>query len=140
MQHNPKYLNNMCKTFIEGKYNFLIAVRDFSNFKKNKLSFTRFWSSFFFILFFNSALGKLTSDPMSGFFIFKKKFFIKKKLFGKGYKILADLLYSNGKINSVTDFKINFLIRSHGKSKINLRVVFYAILFIFRTTLKKFMS
>ena len=37
---------------------------------------------------------KKTDDPMSGYFIFKKEIYFKnkEKMFGRGYKILADLL------------------------------------------------
>ena len=91
------------------------------------------------ILFLNNILWKATSDPMSGFFLFKKKIFLnsKNKLFGKGYKILADLIYSNKNKLVIKDININFYKRKNGKSKMNLIVLFLLIQFIFNKILDK---
>ena len=84
---------------------------------------------------FYSLLGNKTSDPMSGFFMFKKKIFVKsqKKLIKKGYKVLLDLLYINNQKIKVIDVKINFDSRMKGKSKMNLIVLLRLILFIIRS-------
>ena len=84
----------------------------------------------------NLLLGNKTSDPMSGFFIFKKKIYKKdnKKLFNKGYKVLMDLLYLNDEKKRIFDVKINFDTRKKGKSKMNLKILLlllYMILFKF---------
>ena len=84
----------------------------------------------------NLLLGNKTSDPMSGFFIFKKKIYKKdnKRLFNKGYKVLMDLLYLNDEKKRIFDKKINFDTRKKGKSKMNLKILFlllYMILFKF---------
>ena len=70
--------------------------------KKHNLNFFRLFASRILILIVNLLLGNKTSDPMSGFFMFKKKVFknLKKKLIKKGYKILLDLIYKNQKIKS----------------------------------------
>jgi hypothetical protein len=69
---------------------------------------------------------------MSGFFIFKKKFFKKnrKKLFGKGFKILFDLLYSE-KILDVQDLSIKFEMRKNNTSKMSIKIIFLLIRVIF---------
>ena len=66
---------------------------------------------------------------MSGFFMFKKKIYVKseKKMFKKGYKILLDLLYNKGQKIKVIDVKINFDSRMRGKSKMNVKILFYLI-------------
>ena len=84
----------------------------------------------------NLLLGNKTSDPMSGFFIFKKKIYKKdnKRLFNKGYKVLMDLLYLNDEKKRIFDVKINFDTRKKGKSKMNLKILLlllYMILFKF---------
>ena len=88
------------------------------------------------ILIVNLLLGKKTSDPMSGFFMFKKSIFVKSKqiLIKKGYKILLDLIYSGNKSILVTDVDINFDSRKKGKSKMNYKILFVLISMI----LKKF--
>tara|TARA_Y100000590_G_scaffold186095_1_gene212064 strand:+ start:1146 stop:1376 length:231 start_codon:yes stop_codon:yes gene_type:complete len=69
---------------------------------------------------------------MSGFFIFKKKIYIKnrKRLFARGYKILSDLIYSSKKDLKIYDLFINFNLRKNGKSKMNLKVLLNVMLFI----------
>ena len=64
-------------------------------------------------------------DPLSGFFIYKKKIYIenKKNLFGKGYKILIDLLYNYKKDIKIFDQNINFKMRNFNSSKISFRVL-----------------
>jgi len=83
---------------------------------------------------------KKTEDPMSGFFIFKKKIFIKnkKKLFAKGYKILFDLLYSSDKKLKIFDVDINFRGRSIGNSKMNLKILYILILLIIKKNFERY--
>ena len=83
------------------------------------------------IFIVNILLGFKTNDPMSGFFIFKKKNYIqnKKKLFNKGYKILLDLIYSS-KNPSVSDVYINFQSREKGYSKMDFKIIYLLILVI----------
>ena len=70
---------------------------------------------------------------MSGFFVIKKKLFFlnKKKLYGKGFKILFDLVYNNHNI-IVTDHLIKFDLRRNNKSKMNLKVIYHLIISIIK--------
>ena len=68
---------------------------------------------------------------MSGFFFFKKKIYFsnKKNFYGKGFKILADIL-----INSKTDLKtkdvfIKFERRYDSQSKMNYKILYILIKF-----------
>ena len=74
---------------------------------------------------------------MSGFFAIKKKIFIenKKNLYGKGFKILFDVIYSSNKKLRIEDYKIKFISRKNNKSKMGLKVLLHIILLIFQ---KKF--
>ena len=74
LQHNPNYLKLLIKRFSKEKIDFLVACRDFTNKSKVKVNFTRFFLSKIIIILFNFLLGFKTNDPMSGFFIFKKKY------------------------------------------------------------------
>ena len=69
------------------------------------------------------------------FLFLKKKIFLenKKRLFGKGYKILADLIYSSKSKLVIMDQNIYFDTRKKGKSKMNLNVLIQLIIFIFRS-------
>ena len=69
---------------------------------------------------------------MSGFFLFKKKIYTKnkKKLYLKGFKILADLIYSQKSLK-IEDVIIKFNYRVKGKSKLNFKILIILIKFMF---------
>ena len=130
LQHNPKYLPILINEFQRNKLDILVATRNFK--KREGLSFVRYVVSKLLIFFINLLFKKQTSDPMSGFFLIKKKFFnkSKKKLYGKGYKILFDIILSC-KTKKILDYQIKFKIRKKNKSKMNFIVVMHLILLIF---------
>ena len=137
LQHNPKYIKKMIEVFILNKSDIVIGIRDFSDYSKNSISlFLRLNASIILKSIINTLLGFRSTDPLSGFFLFKKKIYVKnrKKFFGKGYKILADFLYNVDKIK-VLDFKIKFNQRKSGKSKMNTKILLQLLQFI---TLKFF--
>jgi dolichol-phosphate mannosyltransferase len=140
LQHNPHYLNLLIKRFNNEKIDFLVACRDFKDKSKVKVNFTRFFLSKILIILFNFWLGFKTNDPMSGFFIFKKKIFMenKSKLFSRGYKILADLIYSSKSELKIKDQFIVFDQRDMSSSKLNLRILLLVLIFLFRSLLRRF--
>ena len=138
LQHDPKYLPILIDVFQKKKLNLLIATRNFK--KRQGLSLFRFNASKLLIFLINKSLKKITTDPMSGFFIIKKRTFMncKKKLYGKGFKILFDIIYS-GKLSKILDFEIKFKTRLKHKSKMSFKVLFHLInIFLFRFFKKNF--
>jgi dolichol-phosphate mannosyltransferase len=137
LQHHPKYLPLMVNLYFKKKLDFVVAVR---NFKEDiGLGVIRKFSSVFLSIFFNYFLGYRVSDPMSGFFMFKKSIYYKYRhfLFGKGWKILADLIYNKEKF-LIEELQIKFLTRSENKSKMNLNVLLNVIkLFLFKFRILK---
>ena len=129
LQHHPKYLMNMYDLLIKKKMDIVICSRSFE--KRQNLSIIRFFSSKTLIFLINVLLGFKINDPMSGFFIFKKKIFLKnkKKFYGKGYKILFDFIYSSKKLK-IHEFKINFYKRKFNKSKMNMKILFHLVISI----------
>jgi len=129
LQHHPKYLMNMYDLLIKKKMDIVICSRSFE--KRQNLSIIRFFSSKTLIFLINLLLGFKINDPMSGFFIFKKKIFLKnkKKFYGKGYKILFDFIYSSKKLK-IHEFKINFYKRKFNKSKMNMKILFHLVISI----------
>jgi dolichol-phosphate mannosyltransferase len=125
LQHHPKYINKMITEFIKYDLDVLVACRKFQNKSKVGVSYLRYILSRFIIFLFNFFLGFRTKDPMSGFFIFKKKIFYDNKdiLFGKGYKILADLIYHSKNNLKIKDIFIDFPKRQFNKSKMDLKVL-----------------
>ena len=137
LQHNPKYLPKIITIFFKKKINFLVCVRDFK--KRYGLSLIRYIASLSLIFFVNVLLGKRVSDPMSGFFIFKKKIYIsnKKNIYGKGFKLLFDLIYSSTEPFKIKEYKIIFNNRKNNKSKMSLKVIFHILVAIFYYMLMK---
>ena len=131
-QHHPKYMGNLIKNFKKFSCYIVVGARDLTSIKKTKLSIFRLGSSFIVTTFLNITLGKKTSDPLTGFFLFKKEIYKKnrKKLFAKGYKILSDLIYSSKEKLNIIDVEINFGNRSNGKSKMSLKILIILMFFV----------
>ena len=138
LQHKPSDIKKILNIFYKNRPDFVVGTRDLFKNKKHNLNFFRLFASRALILIVNSLLGNKTSDPMSGFFMFKKSVFKKsqKRLIKKGYKVLLDLLYISNQRVRVIDVNINFDSRMKGKSKMNFKILFYLITMIF----KKFFS
>ena len=132
LQHQPKDIKKLLKIFQLKKAHIVIGSRELFTRKKHNLSFMRLSASRILIFIVNILLGNKTSDPMSGFFIFKKDIFIrnKHKLFNKGYKILMDLIYLDEKYQKIYDVKINFANRKKGESKMNMKILLSLIYMI----------
>ena len=139
LQHHPKYINLMLNNFIKNNFDILVACRKFKYQSKVGLSNFRYFSSKVIIFIFNFFLGFKTNDPMSGFFIFKKKIFIKNnnRLFGRGYKILADLIYNSKDDLKIEDIFIDFQKRLVEKSKMNYKIVILLFIFLIKKILSK---
>jgi dolichol-phosphate mannosyltransferase len=135
-QHNPKYILPMFKLFNIKKLDVLIGARKFNNpsYLNTGQSLVRYIFSKVLVRITNIFFGEKTNDPMSGFFLFKKSLFInnEKKLYLKGYKILADILYSPMTNIKVEDYFIKFNKRNHGISKMNMKVFFHLFFFYLR--------
>ena len=131
LQHDPKYLPNIFDIYNKNNPDFLICVRDFK--KRRGLSILRYFASLALILVVNTLLHKKTSDPMSGFFIFKKKLFYKyrRSLFGRGFKFLFDILYQKNNFK-VIEHKILFKKRKNNSSKMSLRILLSLVFLIFK--------
>ena len=75
----------------------------------------------------NFLLKKELSDPMTGFFVFKRKIFVDQAHLIKpmGFKILLDFLFNiRNEAIKLEEFQINFRSRSAGESKIAMDVIF----------------
>ena len=138
LQHKPTDIKKFLYTFRKINPDVIVGTRDLFKNKKHNLNIFRLFASRILILIVKLLLGNKTSDPMSGFFMFKKSVFKKsqKKLIKKGYKILLDLLYIGNQRVRVIDVNINFDDRMKGKSKMNLKILFNLISMIS----KKFFS
>ncbi len=140
LQHPPEYITKLYRVFIRQKLDVVIGSRDLLKRENYGLSRIRKLFSIILIFIINFLLGNKTRDPMSGFFIFKKKIFKKNKnqLFSSGYKILSDLIYSSKERLKIKDVPIRFDQRNSGKSKMNLSILIILIYFILIKFIKKY--
>ena len=83
LQHDPKYIPKMFNEYQKG-YDLVVGARKLTYGKNKGLSEFRRFASVILIFLFNIFDIK-TTDPMSGFFLFKKSIYKKnkKKLFWK---------------------------------------------------------
>jgi dolichol-phosphate mannosyltransferase len=139
LQHDPKYLPSMINLFFLKNNDFLIATRNFS---KEIIRQPRFIFSLMLVMIINLLFGYRTTDPMSGFFIFKKSIYLrnKKKLYGLGFKILFDLLYVNKNFLLIKEFKFKFNKRKYHKSKMNFKILYILVKMIMYYFIKKILS
>lgn len=132
LQHNPSNIDKLIEVYVAENADIVVGSRNLFNKKNEGLGLIRLTSSKFLILLISLLLNKKTDDPMSGFFIFKKKIYElnKNKLFAKGYKILFDLIYASNEKLKIIDVDVNFRKRSEGSSKMGLKIIFILILII----------
>jgi len=140
MQHQPKDVIKLYKKYKKYKSDIVVGTR--SLLKRNPgLGYFRQKSSILIILILNYFLGKRTSDPMSGFFLFNKKIYNpKNKYFSRGFKILVDLIYGSRKKIKVNDVSITFKLRKNNQSKMNLKVLFYILKFIYTKKIDEYFN
>lgn len=129
MQHDPKYIKRMLNQFIKHKVDVVVGARKL-NINNKGLSETRRFASNILIFLFKIFKIK-TTDPMSGFFLFKKEIYYKneKNYFGKGFKILADILINSKYKLKTKDLFIDFKRRHKSKSKMNYKILLILIYF-----------
>ena len=135
LQHETDYIKQMNDELTLSKNDIIVASRFVKiNFVGN-LGVLRSLASNLAIYSINIIFGKKTSDPLSGFFICKKKFIInyEKFFFKKGYKILFDIIYNGSKKIRVDDFPIVFKKRRYEKSKFSFRVIWLFMLQMLHT-------
>ena len=121
------------------KLDVVIGARELLSGKNQGLSELRRFASITLIFFFR--IFKInTNDPMSGFFVFKKKIYFsnKKNFYGRGFKVLADILINSKKNLKTKDIIIKFERRYDSQSKMNFRILFILIKFYFYSLFKNF--
>jgi len=134
LQHRPEEINKLYFKLVKENCDIVVGSRELFKKKNEGLKIHRLISSIILIFAVNILLGFKTNDPMSGFFIFRKKIFtrVKKKLFNKGYKILLDLIYTQTKQVIIKDIFIKFKSREEGLSKMDLKIIYLLGLGILR--------
>ena len=130
LQHDPKYIPKMINIYKKKTVDVVIGARPLIKGPNNGLSEIRRLASKILIYLF-SIFNIKTADPMSGYFLFNKKVYIKNKknLFGKGFKILADFLINSKDELKTRDYYIKFRRRYSDKSKMNIKILLILVQF-----------
>ncbi len=89
----------------------------------------------------NWLCGLKMSDPLTGFFVFKRELLIRTlpDLSELGFKILLDLVASADPKPRIAEVPFNFRARQHGDSKLDNRVMYEFALFFIEKRLTKFL-
>lgn len=111
---------------IKNNYDLIIGSRFFSSKYLSSHVGIRSLLSKYANKFSNLLLKNNYTDPMTGFFIIKRKYFdiYGKYLYKDGFKILFDMLFYTRKDNLfIRECQINFLKRSAGDSKLSTDIL-----------------
>ena len=138
LQHDPKYIPKMIAKLKSKNLDLVIGARKLFHKKNKGLSETRRFASIILIYLFK-VFNIRTVDPMSGYFLFKKKIYYrnKKNFFSKGFKILADLLINCNPKLKTSDVFIDFKRRYKSTSKMNSKILLILIQFYLISLTKK---
>ena len=132
LQHNPRDIIKLIKKYEKGNCDIVIGSRELKNAKDSNLNPIRFLFSKYLNQIFNFIFNRKILDPMSGFFILKKRVYTntKKDLVLLGYKILIDILLSSNRKIIIKEVVIGFRVRDKGFSKMRLKILMQLILLI----------
>lgn len=132
LQHHPSDLCKLMTKFQKNDCDILIGSRNMLNNNKVNLGILRFYVSKSLNSITNFLFRLDLKDPMSGFFIIKKKVFMKSKknLFLLGYKILLDIVLSSSDRIKIKEMFINFKSRDKGFSKMRLKIISQLVYFL----------
>ena len=140
LQHNPSDIIKLIDNYKKSNFNIVVGARKIFS-RIHGLSIFRQIASILIILIFNTLLKKYTNDPMSGFFLFNKKIFTNSNFFfGKGFKILIDLIYNTKENILCKDVYIDFQLRKQNESKMNFKILIYILEFTIKNFCKRLLK
>lgn len=125
LQHDESLLNQMYEIIIQDKADIVIGSRYMEGGSTGAgLNKIRLFISKFATTIGKSVLKVDITDPMSGFFMLRRDVFEHqmRKLSGKGFKILLDLLASANIDKKVLELPYEMRQRSSGQSKLDAMV------------------
>lgn len=131
LQHDETIIPAML-TELKDDNDLVVASRYIANASTGELSENRVKISKAATFFGNLILDHQLSDPMSGFFMIRRKLFehVSPALSGKGFKILLDIIASAKQDIRVKELPYHMKKREHGESKLSVFVVweFFSLL------------
>jgi len=124
LQHDETLLPRMLEAIKQGEADIVVGSRYTSGGDTGELAAGRVRISRFATIL-SGQLGSGLSDPMSGFFVVRRDFLdrVVRRLYGRGFKILLDLLGAAEQPVRVQELPYRMRSRRHGESKLSARVV-----------------
>ncbi len=121
LQHDESILPKMAQALNSGDFNLAIATRVSDAAQPDGLSPARQKLSDAGARIFRRISGLEVTDPMSGFFVIRREIIarIARKLSPDGFKILADILLSEGRGLKIVETPYVFRQRQAGESKLS---------------------
>jgi dolichol-phosphate mannosyltransferase len=137
LQHDETILPRMLTTLRDGHLDLVVGTRNAAGGSMGQFSSNRVRISRLGQLISNAVCRCNVSDPMSGFFLLNRAFFMEvvHKLHGGGFKILVDMLASSPRPVRFAEVGYTFRTRQHGESKLDVNTaVEYLFLIIDKLT------
>jgi len=136
LQHPPELLPKLLEKAMEG-YDIVVASRYVEGGGIEEWGFWRRLISRGATLLAHTLLPKTrgVKDPMSGFFVFRRKVVEGVELNPIGYKLLLEVLV-RGRYESVAEVPYVFKARRRGRSKLGLKEIFDYVIFLFKLRVK----
>ncbi len=133
LQHDERVLIKMLALIRSPSVDMVIATRERDGSSIPGLTGQRSFISNFGKLLSRLVIKTDVNDPMSGFFMVRREIVeeVAPKLATEGFKILADILASSSKKLSIRETPYVFRERHDGESKLDARVAFDYIGFLF---------
>jgi dolichol-phosphate mannosyltransferase len=137
LSHPPEIIPKLVRPILEGEAEFVVASRYLENKKIKEWALNRKIISWMATILARPLTN--VSDPMSGFFFFKKSIIDGAELSPFGYKIMLEIIVK-GRYSSIKEIPFTFKDRYKGESKLNWKEHFNYIRHLFklyRYTIKK---
>jgi dolichol-phosphate mannosyltransferase len=140
MQHDERLLPVMLETLRREDVDVVIASRYMQGSDVGDWDTTRHLASRFATRLGRTMLKQDLSDPMSGFFMFRRDVVDDsvRRLSGLGFKILADMLLSSPKQLTVRELPYQFRTRVSGQSKFDGHAALDYLLLLLDKTVGRF--
>ena len=132
MQHDESIIPQMLAALKQDNLDLVIGSRYVGAGSTGALPSHRVWISKLATQLGRTLSKNPVSDPMSGFFLFKRTYFesIREKLSIKGFKILLDMLVSSPKDLKYRELPYTMRERNRGVSKLGTEVIWEFFLLV----------
>lgn len=132
LQHDEALLPLMYSEMNQRDLDIVIATRRAGGGSMGQLNANRMSLSSCGAVLSRLACNYDLSDPMSGFFMVKRSFFLTcvREMQGGGFKVLLDLMVASPRRPRVYEVPYTFRTRMHGKSKLDTRALLEFVAFI----------